>query len=155
MKKFLIIAVLLVVLGGAAWLYTSRQQTSMMEEKQESTKVEQSESMPTKAQEATPETESATTASRTTKTFNVDGKNFSFTVKEMKVKQGDTVRIVFTSVGGFHDWVLDEFHARTKQIPSGQSDTIEFVASKKGTFEYYCSVGSHRMMGMKGTLIVE
>jgi plastocyanin len=29
------------------------------------------------------------------------------------------------------------------------------VADKKGTFEYYCSVGQHRALGMKGKLVVE
>ncbi|MEY4731380.1 MAG: hypothetical protein RL681_326, partial [Candidatus Parcubacteria bacterium] len=46
------------------------------------------------------------------------------------------------------------FNAATKVLTDGQSETIEFVANKAGTFEYYCSVGSHRQMGMKGTLTV-
>ena len=33
--------------------------------------------------------------------------------------------------------------------------TAEFTADKVGSFEYYCSVGSHRSMGMKGVLKVE
>ena len=90
------------------------------------------------------------------RTFNVSAENFSFSVNEMKVKQGDTVKIVFTNNNGFHDWVLDEFTgAKTKTIGEGKSETVQFVADKKGTFEYYCSVGSHRAMGMKGNLIVE
>ncbi len=32
---------------------------------------------------------------------------------------------------------------------------VEFTADKKGTFEYYCSVGEHRVNGMKGKFIVE
>ncbi len=88
------------------------------------------------------------------KTFTVEGKNFSFSPSTMTVKKGDRVRIVFNNSGGRHDWVLDEFNARTKVIESGQSETIEFVADKAGTFEYYCSVGNHRAMGMKGTLTV-
>jgi plastocyanin len=81
------------------------------------------------------------------KTFSVEGKPFEFSLKEIRVKQGDKVRLVFTNKAGLHDWVIDEFNARTKQIPAGQSETIEFVADKKGTFEYYCSVGAHRQMG--------
>ncbi len=99
---------------------------------------------------------SGTAEKGTIKEFAVTGKNFSFNPSEIKVKKGDTVRITFTSVGGFHDWVVDEFeNAETKQLQSGQSDTIEFVADKAGTFEYYCSVGNHRQMGMVGNLIVE
>lgn len=87
--------------------------------------------------------------------FNVDGSNFAFDITEMHVKQGDTVTINFKSVDGFHDLVIDEFNARTKQVRTGGVSEVTFVADKKGTFEYYCSVGSHRMQGMVGTLIVE
>ena len=89
------------------------------------------------------------------KSFTVTGGNFSFSPSQMKVKKGDTVKINFANSEGFHDWVLDEFNVRTPQIAAGKTASVEFVASKTGTFEYYCSVGSHRQMGMKGTLIVE
>jgi nitrosocyanin len=89
------------------------------------------------------------------KEFAVEGGMFYFTPKEIKVKKGDTVKITFTNKEGFHDWVLDEFNAKTKQIKAGETDTISFVADKAGTFEYYCSVGNHRAQGMKGNLIVE
>jgi plastocyanin len=89
------------------------------------------------------------------KTFNVEANNFKYSVSEIKVKKGETVKIVFKNVEGFHDWVVDEFSAKTKQLKAGESETIEFVADKSGSFEYYCSVGSHRQMGMKGKLIVE
>ncbi len=89
------------------------------------------------------------------KTFTVDGTSFAFAPSTINVKKGDTVRIVFNNKAGFHDWVLDEFNAKTKQISAGTTETIEFVADKAGEFEYYCSVGSHRQMGMVGTLVVE
>jgi nitrite reductase (NO-forming) len=90
-----------------------------------------------------------------TRTFTVTAGNFSYDLKQIKVSQGETVVINFKNSEGFHDWVIDEFNARTKQIGEGKSETISFVASKKGTFEYYCSVGKHRAMGMKGSLIVQ
>ena len=89
------------------------------------------------------------------KEFTVNGGNFTFDPAEITVKKGDTVRIVFNNKEGFHDWVLDEFNAKTKQLDAGGSETIEFVADQAGTFEYYCSVGQHRQMGMVGNLIVE
>ena len=89
------------------------------------------------------------------KVFNVIGTPFQFSVTEMRVKVGDTVRINFTNGQGTHDWVIDEFNARTSILETGKSQTIEFVADKTGTFEYYCSVGNHRAMGMVGKLIVE
>ncbi len=104
---------------------------------------------------ATSTTKTTTPVKPATKTFNVKGLNFSFDTKEIKVNKGDTVVIKFTNTEGFHDWVIDEFNARTKQIGEGKSETITFVADKAGTFEYYCSVGKHRAMGMKGNLIVQ
>lgn len=89
------------------------------------------------------------------KTFSITGKNFSFSQSEIQVKKGDKIRINFSSTSGFHDWAIDEFNAKTQQVSTGQSDAVEFVADKAGTFEYYCSVGTHRQMGMKGKLIVE
>ena len=90
-----------------------------------------------------------------TKEFAITGDNFSFSPAEIKVKQGDRVKIIFTNARGNHDLKLDEFAVATKLLKAGESETVEFVASKIGTFEYYCSVGSHRAMGMVGKLVVE
>ncbi|MBI2572343.1 cupredoxin domain-containing protein [Candidatus Woesearchaeota archaeon] len=105
-----------------------------------------------------PTTSSAPTPGATT--FLITGENFKFVMDgkdapELRVKEGDTVRIEFSSTDGFHDWVVDEFDAHTQKVRPGTPTSVEFVASKKGTFEYYCSVGSHRQQGMKGKLIVE
>lgn len=88
------------------------------------------------------------------KTFTIITTPYKFSMTEIKVKKGDRVRIVLKNEGGLHDWVVDEFNARTKQLKVGETDTIEFVADKVGTFEYYCSVMQHRQMGMVGKLIV-
>ena len=89
------------------------------------------------------------------KEFTVTASNFAFAPKTLSVNKGDTVRITFKNSGGNHDWVIDEFNARTKVLSAGQSETIEFVANESGSFEYYCSVGTHRQMGMVGTLLVQ
>lgn len=89
------------------------------------------------------------------KEVSVAGSPFKFDPATITVKKGDTVRIKFTNVAGMHDWVIDEFNARTKVLTQADAtETIEFVADKAGSFEYYCSVGNHRAMGMKGTLVV-
>lgn len=88
-------------------------------------------------------------------TFEVTGTNFSFTPSEMKVKKGDVVKIVFKNASGFHDFAIDEYQVRAPRIKGGDSYTFTFKADKAGTFEYYCSVGKHRDMGMKGNLIVQ
>ncbi len=90
-------------------------------------------------------------------TFNVTGGSFYFTPNEIKVKQGDKVKIVFTNVLGTHNFILEAFKVATKTIKDGESDTVEFTADKKGTFEFYCGVGNgyHRMKGQIGVLLVE
>jgi len=95
------------------------------------------------------------------KKFVITGSHLRFFIDEVenpdiKVKQGDKVRIEFTSTEGFHDWKLDEFAAATEKVnPADGTTSVEFIADKKGKFEYYCSVGRHRENGMKGNLIVE
>jgi len=74
---------------------------------------------------------------------------------ELKVKEGDKVKIILNNEEGFHDWKIDEFNAATQQVSAGKVTSVEFIADKKGTFEYYCSVGQHRANGMLGKLIVE
>lgn len=98
------------------------------------------------------------------KTFEVIGRfipdqpfdqSFEFNPKEIRVKQGDVVRINFKSTLGMHDWKVDKFNSQTRQIQTGESADITFVADRKGEFTYYCSVGDHRARGMVGKLIVE
>lgn len=91
----------------------------------------------------------------TTKEFTLDGFNFGYDVTEIRVNEGDVVTINLTVSDGFHDWVVDEFDAATEKIRAGGLTSVTFTADKKGTYEFYCSVGSHRAEGMVGTLIVE
>jgi len=88
------------------------------------------------------------------KEFVVMGQNYSFAPSALAVKKGDMVKIVFKNADGVHDLRIDEFAAATRRIKTGEEDTITFVADKTGSFEFYCSIGSHRQMGMKGTLTV-
>ncbi|HEY4503015.1 MAG TPA: cupredoxin domain-containing protein [Candidatus Paceibacterota bacterium] len=89
------------------------------------------------------------------KEFTVTGKEFSFSPSLITVKKGDRVKITFVNSAGFHDFKIDEFGAATKQTKAPTTEVLEFTADKVGSFEYYCSVGSHRAMGMKGILKVE
>ena len=93
------------------------------------------------------------------KTFALSGENFKFIMDgiespDLVVDEGDKVRVELVSGQGFHDFVIDEFNAATSKVKDGETTFVEFTADKKGTFDYYCSVGEHRKMGMKGKLIV-
>lgn len=87
--------------------------------------------------------------------FTVSGGNYYFKPDTIEVKQGDTVTITFKNDDGFHNLIIDEYKVATQMIKGGAEETVTFVADKKGSFEYYCSVGKHRLNGMKGTLIVK
>lgn len=89
------------------------------------------------------------------KEFTISGKNFSFEPSLITVNKGDRVKITFENTAGFHDFVIDEYGVATKQAQAPDTEVIEFTADKVGSFEYYCSVGTHRAMGMKGTLKVQ
>ena len=92
---------------------------------------------------------------REVKTFQIEASNFKYNLGEIRVKQGDKVKIVLNVREGFHDFVLDEFKVAIKSMQAGGVGEAEFIADNKGQFEYYCSVGTHRQMGMVGVLIVE
>ncbi|MFA6304411.1 MAG: cupredoxin domain-containing protein [Patescibacteria group bacterium] len=100
-----------------------------------------------------PEQPSKTT--QEVKTFTVIAKNFSFSLPEIRVNNGDIVKIILDNQEGFHDILIDEFNVKSAQLKANQQTEVTFTADKTGTFEYYCSVGQHRAMGMKGNLIVE
>lgn len=154
------IAIVIVVVGGGYWIYSKIQtpvseESVLMEEVQQE-EVNENNSVPSENEQVNNEESPAVPPQAVVKTFTVAGtSDFKFSLSEMRVKKGDRVTIVFTNVSGVHDWKVDEFKAATRVLKAGESETISFVADKTGSFEYYCSVGNHRAMGMKGMLIVE
>lgn len=90
----------------------------------------------------------------TTLNFDVHGGMFYFVPNVIKVKKGDTVKINYINDGGHHDFNLDEFGFKIDALDGGHTSSGQFVADKVGSFEYYCSIGSHRKMGQRGTLVV-
>ena len=155
MKKAVIIIGVLVLVGiGVGFLFWGNNSSPA------NPPTEETDSAPTSVSTPAPvpteaSSSAGSSAPQAAKEFIVTGQNFSFAPSTITVKQGDRVRIMFKNAGGTHDLRLDEFNVATKRIQGGEQDSVEFVADKAGSFEYYCSVGSHRAMGMKGTLIVE
>ncbi|MBX9765576.1 cupredoxin domain-containing protein [Patescibacteria group bacterium] len=152
MKNILIAVVVVALLALGGWYYMNMQDAKSGAENAMGDTPAMMED--TNAPKDTGSGQSAgMTTESTIKEFTVDGTNFKFSPELLSVKKGDTVRIKFVNSQGFHDFVIDEFKVATPQIKEGEA-VVEFVADKVGSFEYYCSVGSHRAMGMKGTLSV-
>ena len=85
--------------------------------------------------------------------IEVEATEYSFEPATIRVKAGDVVRIKITNVGNiFHTFTIDEFNINVRLNP-GQSETIEFVADKTGTFTIYCI--PHKPLGMVGDLVIE
>jgi plastocyanin len=87
--------------------------------------------------------------------FDLRASNYEYDLSEIRVKMGDRVKINLINEQGEHDLVIDELEVKSKILLDNESEVIEFEANEKGIFEYYCSVGEHRQMGMVGNLIVE
>lgn len=89
------------------------------------------------------------------KEFIVQSNGLNFTPNQLRVKVGDKLKVTYQNNKGTHTFTIDELKVKTKLLNAGQKETVEFVADKAGSFEYYCSVPGHKDAGMKGTLIVE
>lgn len=90
--------------------------------------------------------------------YQVDMSNFAYSVTEMEAQPGQTLTLNLTVVEGMHDLVIDELDFQSAQLQEGESQTVEITipedAQPGDEYEYYCSVGNHRQMGMVGTLTV-
>ena len=88
------------------------------------------------------------------KEFDIIASNWDFNPGLIQVNLGDRVVLHIESVDVYHGIALPDFGVN-KQLPPGENVKVEFIADKKGTFSFFCSVscgGGHNSMG--GQLIV-
>lgn len=90
------------------------------------------------------------------KELTVEGTEFAYNVKTITVTPGQKIKITLMNKGSMiHDLDIDGV-VDSPIIAAGEQEVIEFTApAKAGSYEYYCSVGSHRQQGMKGQLVVQ
>jgi cytochrome c oxidase subunit 2 len=92
------------------------------------------------------------------KQFALTARQWEFNQTRIDVNAGDTVIINVTGLddglGTGHGFAISEFNVN-QVIRSGETRTIQFVASRSGTFTFFCSVpcGSGHN-DMRGTLVV-
>ena len=95
------------------------------------------------------------TAPTQIKEFTIVAKRYEFNPAEIRVKQGDTVRITLTSKDATHGFMIKEYGINIS-AKKGETSQVEFLADKTGTFVFRCSVfcglGHFKM---QGKLIVE
>jgi len=155
-KTFVTVVVLILVVAGLFFVLNKKSEAPTAENTEMNTE-NTSEEAPVSGNENSSPSVNVSTEITTgaTKEFTITGNNFSFSPSNITVKKGDIVKITFKDVNGIHDFVIDEFKVATARLKSGEVESVSFTADKAGTFEFYCSVGDHRMLGMKGTLKVE
>lgn len=147
----LVLGVVAIITGGV--YFVSKRTTLTTKTANSETKKTQ---VVAKKQESTAtESASPTVQGASVHEVTVTAKDWAFEPSEITVKEGETVRLKITSVDVEHGIAIPEFGVDVKLHPN-QTATAEFVASKKGTFPFFCNVRcgeGHR--DMKGSLIVE
>ena len=87
--------------------------------------------------------------------ITVTARKYEFDPPVITVKKGEKVRLLITAADHDHGFKLEAFDI-DQLIMKGSTATIEFTASKSGTFEFkcshYCGLGHGKM---KGKLVVE
>ncbi len=89
------------------------------------------------------------------KEFDIVAKNWEFVPNTIEVNLGDKVELHIESVEGTHGFMLPDFGINERLEPY-QDVHVDFIADKKGTFTFACSVPCGSGHGrMKGTLVVK
>lgn len=155
-SKMIIIGVVVVLAIIGGYLFMKNGSSQQMETTEDTTGTEQSandvvEESDVESMEAGDDSESMMEV----RVIEVEAGSFYYKPDVMKVKKGETVRIVMKSVSMMHNFNIDELGVKIPVTQDGDTATVEFVADKAGTFEYYCSVGNHRAQGQVGMITVE
>jgi plastocyanin len=86
------------------------------------------------------------------RTFQITAQNYSFSPFNIIVNQGEKVRFVITAGDRDYEFRLKDYDIKEK-IQQGVPATIDFTATKAGTFTFNSPGMVHRTM--KGTLVVK
>jgi cytochrome c oxidase subunit 2 len=85
----------------------------------------------------------------------IQAMKFDFTPETVKVKRGQPVTFVLTSIDRIHGFKMPDFGVRTDIVPDLET-RVTITPDKAGTFVFFCDVfcgDGHEEMS--GTLIVE
>lgn len=87
-------------------------------------------------------------------TLTVEGREFSFTPNEIRLRPGETVNVEFENEGHmFHTLTIGEldFDLRAQ---SGDAIAGALTVERAGTYEFICTVPQHAESGMRGRIVV-
>lgn len=95
-----------------------------------------------------------TTTSEQSTAIEIEASNYAFSIDKITASEGTALLLTITSTQGTHDFVIEELGVSSGMLPVGEPVQINVPTDRPGTYEFYCSVGNHREMGMKGTLVI-
>jgi len=76
----------------------------------------------------------------------------------LRVQNGALVEITLISgEGAVHDVKIPEFNVQSDKVMGNaekKKDTVRFVAGTDGKYPYFCTIPTHRKLGMEGDLVV-
>jgi plastocyanin len=85
----------------------------------------------------------------------VEAKEYTYSLEKISIKKGIKVKLTLTNNGRMsHDFVVENTQVATPLAGAGKSVSIEFSLDEAGTYNFYCSIGNHRALGMAGILEV-
>ena len=87
--------------------------------------------------------------------IKMTAKKYEFNPEEVRVKQGEKMRLLITAIDRSHGIEIKELGIKVR-LEEGKETPVEFTADKPGEYEFNCAVRcGWRHGSMKGKLIVE
>ena len=86
--------------------------------------------------------------------FTLNAREYRFSPDRLEVTQDDLVKLTIVSGDVAYGFTLDEYRL-SRRVPAGGSTTVEFHASRPGTFTFYSNITNDpRHAQMRGQLTV-
>jgi len=90
--------------------------------------------------------------------ITIEASEFKFEPNVIEVKEKQNVVIKIKNKGTIpHNFKIEKenfFIAQSSLIAPGETATLEFKAPSRGEYDFYCSIGNHKLRGMFGKFIV-
>ena len=76
-----------------------------------------------------------------TREFTLHAKTFEYTPRQIRVNQGDRVKLTLIADDVTHGFVLETYDVKLEAEPrQDPAPSVEFIADKTGLFRYRCTV---------------